>query len=60
MDIKKIRDGILYISNGSVRKVIEDLCDELEKFELDCLALENRYVLDHKKDEPKRKIVGEV
>jgi hypothetical protein len=62
MDLKKIRNGIIYISNGSVRNVMEDLCDELEKFELDCLAFENRYVLDHqgnkpKKNKPKKEIV---
>jgi hypothetical protein len=47
MDLNKVRDGINYISNGSVRVVLENLCDELEGFELDRLAFENEYVAGH-------------
>ncbi|NIT58721.1 MAG: hypothetical protein GWN00_21610 [Aliifodinibius sp.] len=53
MDIQKIRDGINWITNGTVRKVMEDLCDELEKHELAFLKLENEFVQDNL---PKRKI----
>ena len=60
MDLQKVRNGINYISNGSVRKVIEDLCDELEKHELDFLALENEHVQCHTEEQgnyvPLRKI----
>ncbi|NIT58641.1 MAG: hypothetical protein GWN00_21160, partial [Aliifodinibius sp.] len=45
--------------NGTVRKVMEDLCDELEKHELDFLKLENEFVQDNLPIREIKKVVEE-